>query len=115
VPGHSRVGIIKIFRFLSDKRVMFADRQVKISAPLLKTKLGEIRKWLAPPPPEEPQSADSTDWYAGLCVEPHTFSVQLSKLQTALTGPPVAQQAAQDVQPKPVETVEIEFRSEPNA
>lgn len=93
---------------------MFADRQVRTSATLLKSKLGEIWKWLAVPP-AEPPSADSADWYAGLCVDPHSFSTQLSKLQTALTSPPVAQPVAQDVQPKPVETIAIEFRAEPNA
>ena len=104
---------------------MFADRQVETSAPLLKSKLlkspllklklGEIWKWLAAPPPAEPPSADSADWYAGLCVDPHSFSTQLSKLQTALTSPPAAQPVAQDVQPEPVETIAVEFRAEPNA
>jgi hypothetical protein len=98
---------------------MFADRQVKTSATLskskrLKSKLGEIRKWLATAS-AEPPSADSADWYAGLCVDPHSFNDQLRKLQTALTSPPVAQSIAQDIQPKPVETVAIEFRAEPNA
>jgi hypothetical protein len=124
----SRVGILKVFWILSDKKVMFADRQVKTSptllkspllkSPLLKSKLGEIWKWLAAPP-VEPPSADSADWYAGLCVDPHSFNDQLCKLQTALTCPPaaqpVAQPVAQDVQPKPVETMAIEFHAEPNA
>jgi hypothetical protein len=36
-------------------------------------------------PPQEPLPESSTGWYAaGLCVDPHTFSDQLIKLQNSL-------------------------------
>ena len=98
---------------------MLADNQVKTAPTLLKTKLNEIWKWLATPA-IEPQSADSTDWYAGLCVDPHSFTDQLCKLQGALH--PKAVPAAQEVpvvrqQPMvpqlPIESIATEFRSEP--
>jgi hypothetical protein len=40
-------------------------------------------RWLAVPPSER-LSEDSADWYAGLCADPHSFSEELSRLQSSL-------------------------------
>lgn len=58
----------------------------------------EIGRWLITLPPGLP-STDSEDWYAGLCVDPHSFSDQLCKLQNSLrpAGHPVTQQVVQQV------------------
>jgi hypothetical protein len=49
--------------------------------PLLR-RFQEVWKWLASPP-REPID-DSADWYAGLPVDPNSFSSQLVTLQTSL-------------------------------
>jgi hypothetical protein len=58
-------------------------------------RLDRFRGWLAAPPPERPRQ-DSADWYAGLCMDPHSFSDQLSRLQNSL------HQAANTVREGPV-------------
>ena len=73
------------------------------------SRLQEIWTWLAAPLPEL-ASDDSSDWYAGLAIDPHAFSNQLCQLQKALSP---QEQARQDAAPrKPVESMAIEFGSE---
>jgi hypothetical protein len=57
---------------------MLAYKQLKIKARLI-----ELGRWLAPPIPTA-LSDDSSDWYTGLCVDPHGFTDQLCKLQNSL-------------------------------
>jgi len=78
---------------------MFADKQIETRPAgkpgLFMERLMEIGRWLTPPP-SEPLSEASADWYAGLCVDPHSFSDQLCRLQHALrqTGLPAARPEA---------------------
>ena len=76
---------------------MFADTQLKTGTAALdkpkndKTpnvliaRLREFGKWLATPMPMPiPSAEDTSDWYAGLAVDPRDFTNQLCKLQNSL-------------------------------
>jgi hypothetical protein len=79
---------------------MFADTHLKTGTPepektpnVLIARLMELGKWLAKPAPMPmPSSVETSDWYAGLAVDPRDFTNQLFKLQTSLR--PAAQKVA---------------------
>jgi hypothetical protein len=59
-------------------------------------RLGNLRRVFAPP--QEAPHESSADWYAGLCVDPHSFSDQLARFQHSLRAaahPEAPQQVTQ--------------------
>jgi hypothetical protein len=59
-------------------------------------RLGNLKRVFTPPV-EAPHEI-SADWYAGLCVDPHSFSDQLARFQNSLRAaayPEVHQQVTQ--------------------
>jgi hypothetical protein len=85
------------------------NKQVRAreSSALLR-RLQEIWQWLASPPSESTE--ESVDWYAGLIVDPSSFSRQLVNLQNSLR--PQDRGRTEKAQPKSVESAAIEFGSE---
>jgi hypothetical protein len=62
---------------------MLVDKQPN-TVPAFMGRLIEFFRWLSTPPPKL-QEDDTSDWYKGLCVDPHGFSEQLGKLQISLS------------------------------
>jgi len=71
---------------------------------MMKTRLQEIWKWLATPPPE-PLSESAAQWGAGMFVDNQSFTTQLCQLQRSLAAHEVPAK-------KPVESLAIEFGNE---
>jgi hypothetical protein len=74
---------------------------------MMKTRLQEIWKRIATPPPESISEAACL-WGAGMVVDTQSFSSQLSRLQNSLATQGVAQK-------KPTESLVIKSGSESNA
>jgi hypothetical protein len=64
---------------------MIADTQRKAHVDGFQQKLAGYWRWMFTAPLEAP-SEDSQEWYAGLCVDPHSFTDQLARLQGTLRG-----------------------------
>jgi hypothetical protein len=106
VPGddgsHSKK--LKDFGDSVDEIGMFSDRHMTGPVPTGKKRsvfmerIVEIGRWLAAPPPE-PSGEAKADWYAGLSVDPGSFTDQLCKLQDSLrrAGQAVRQEVEEGV------------------
>jgi hypothetical protein len=74
---------------------MLADKLPK-TAPAFMARLVEFFTWLSTPPPVLPED-ESSDWYAGLCVDPRGFREQLGELQSSLR----AAESSEDITTQP--------------
>jgi hypothetical protein len=90
---------------------MFEDREIKKATERERSVIGqrltELGKWLAAPV-QEPRNDDSSDRYAGLCMDAYEFSDQLNRLRKALS--PI-----DDPSPQDADEVVVEVRIHPPA
>ncbi len=86
---------------------MLSDRQIKARSTrersVLLERVREFGKWLAEPMPSK---LEPEDWYAGLGVDPTSFSDQLCKLQNSLRAAGDPLQDARDSNAVPDVAVE---------